>query len=190
MNRAEVEQLLNALCDDTAAAVAAYVDSSGESSDQMPEFVMSCAAALGLAARGTSAILEANAQTLRERISGDVVAAVEAVTERLGGGRIDLVVLSAGDDPKKRKPIGFIEFKRWKYDQSDANRVADLLSGIPGAEFGACVFLRNTLAEHPWLEGMRESLRPSGILIVRDTSGRTRAGEPCCIACFAQLRSA
>jgi hypothetical protein len=194
MSRQEAEQILDLLLKAATKAVDAYVKNSGESTDQMPEFVMSAGVAHHLSCSGISAILEANAKTLHRR-SGTVSetemeSRLKAINGNLKNGRIDLVILSSDADPMKRKPIGFVEFKKWQYHPGDADRVATLLVDIPGAEFGACVILRDTPKDDPWHMKMRKFFGPDGIVTAEDINGRTWTDKPCCIVCVAKLRIA
>lgn len=194
MESRQTEFILRTVAEASARSVAEYIKFSGETIDQMPEFVMSMGASLGLRTCNIPTLLEVNATTIRRRLAqglpDELVSKIDSALNVIGYGRLDLVVLGGedGGQLKHSPPIGFIEFKRWRYDTNDAFRVRSLVNGIPDARFGACVFLRNSAANDLWIQRLRDEAGPAESIIASDVIQLELEREPHCIVCAAQLR--
>jgi len=190
MTREEVRDLVDLLCDVTVEAVNSYVDCSGEDTDQMPEYVMTAGAARLLAERGTSALLEVSREKLKRRIGSfidqQVANSIETILQNFGRGKMDMVITAPEGNAVNRRPIGYVEFKKWKHKTRDDGRVSEL-SRLPGAEFGCLVVLRNSTAEKTAKELCE--LAQTFIVIAKPTTGHTMTGQNCCVVCIARTAS-
>lgn len=188
MTRHEVADLIKSLCDATVDAVDFYVSSTGEDMEQMPERVMQVGAAFGLVRIGKSAVLEVGSETINRRLGSfeDLVVRtkVESIINKFRTKKIDMIITATVGSASLRKPIGYVEFKKWEYEQEDISRVSEL-SILPEAAFGCCVFLRNSPADDGWVKSRSQAVKNS-IVFAKDTIGKNEKNHPCCVVCVAQ----
>jgi hypothetical protein len=189
MTHDEIANLIEALCDATFETVNFYVSNTGEDTEQLDERVMQVGAALRLSDTGMTVLLEVGGKTIRKRLGSvedpDLESQVTGIFEKFGNGKVDLVITTSDGDPKTRKPIGYVEFKKWKHITGDGPRVAELCR-LPWAEFGCVVVLRNSDEDDVTIKRLPER-NPNSIVKSRNTKGYNKHGQQCCIVCIAQL---
>lgn len=192
MNKEDIDFILETISGSVCLAIDNYAELSGEFADTIPESVMSLGGLHGLKTKKISAMLEVTAKILRERLASEIPDGehenFESAMKRLGSGRVDLVVLWGDGGPRHRQPVGFIEFKLWKYCEDDAARVTELVSKVPGARFGASIILKDTPPGDTWIQTLRDKLGEAAHVSARDVSTVTKRNHPCQVVCCTQLR--
>ena len=144
-----VDDVMQKVCRYAAEAVRRYVDISGTTPGDMPEYFMNSYVFDKLGSEitltletGTTELKSWDADTKARRSSkADVsnLVALKAAVQRLDrSGRIDLVAFDGQSQAKDEEGmLALIEFKRWHLSREDRNKLADVLRYLETCQSGA-----------------------------------------------------